>query len=132
MGGVYGPKVMLIDMFAGSGGDFLPWDFKRRGGGKLIGTRTWGGLVGGGPGPALMDGGLVNIPTIGFLHPDGYWAIENVGVPPDIEVEWTPKLVIAGHDPQLERAITEILAELEHYDPVKIQEAPPYPTPARN
>lgn len=126
---VTGPKVMLIDMFAGSGGDFLPYSFKRRGGGKLIGTRTWGGLIGGGPGPALMDGGLVNLPTLAFMYPEGAWGIENEGVAPDIEVEWTPKIVIGGTDPQLERAITEILADLERYTGIrKLEESPPNPT----
>jgi len=122
---------MLIDMFAGSGGDFLPYSFKRRGGGKLIGTRTWGGLVGGGPGPVLMDGGLVNIPTLGFIYPEGKWGIENIGVPPDIEVEWTPKTVIAGHDPQLERGIRELMKALKKYKPIKLEKAPPFPTTAR-
>ena len=120
---------MLIDMFAGSGGDFLPYSFKRRGGGKLIGTRTWGGLIGGGRGPALMDGGRVNLPTLAFMYPEGKWGIENEGVAPDIEVEWTPKTVIAGTDPQLERAIEEILRDLESYDGLrKLEKSPPNPT----
>lgn len=129
---VPGPKVMLIDMFAGSGGDFLPYSFRSRGGGKLIGTRTWGGLVGGGPGPDLIDGGRVNLPTLGFIHPDGRWAIENEGVVPDIEVEMLPKPVIAGGDPQLEKAIEVILEELGEWQPIMLKEAPPFPTTARD
>jgi tricorn protease len=129
VGIVTGPKVMLIDMFAGSGGDFLPYSFKRRGAGKLIGTRTWGGLIGGGPGPPLMDGGLVNLPTLAFMYPEGAWGIENEGVTPDIEVEWTPKTVIEGTDPQLERAIVEIMKELQNYQGTKkLEESPPNPT----
>ena len=95
----------------------------------MIGTRTWGGLIGGGPGPALMDGGLVNLPRLAFMYPEGAWGIENEGVAPDIEVEWTPKVVIAGTDPQLERAITEIMTELENYEGIKkLKESPPNPT----
>jgi tricorn protease len=129
VGIVTGPKVMLIDMFAGSGGDFLPYSFKRRGAGKLIGTRTWGGLIGGGPGPPLMDGGLVNLPTLAFMYPEGAWGIENEGVAPDIEVEWTPRTVIEGTDPQLERAIVEIKKELQDYQGIKkLEESPANPT----
>ena len=126
VGGIFGPKVMLIDMFAGSGGDFMPYSFRYRGVGKLIGTRTWGGLVGGGPGPAFMDGGRVNLPFLAFIRPDGQWAIENEGVPPDIEVEMTPKAVIDGHDPQLEKGVEVVLDALKTWKPVKLQKAPPF------
>jgi len=127
VGGVFGPKVMLIDMFAGSGGDFMPYSFRYRGAGKLIGTRTWGGLIGGGPGPVFMDGGRVNLPFLAFIQPDGHWGIENVGVPPDIEVEMTPKPVIDGHDLQLEKGVAVLLDQLKTWKPVKLEHAPPFP-----
>jgi tricorn protease len=122
---------MLIDQFAGSGGDYLPYTFKFVGAGPLIGTRTWGGLVGGGPIVPLMDGGFLNIPFVRFIDPYGNWSVENEGVPPDIEVEQIPKDVIAGRDPQLERGIEVILEMLEGYEPPNPDTKPPAPTPAR-
>lgn len=130
-GAIFGPKVMLIDQFAGSGGDYLPYTFKFVGAGPLIGTRTWGGLVGGGPIVPLMDGGFLNIPFVRFIDPYGNWSVENEGVPPDIEVEQIPKDVIAGRDPQLERGIEVILEMLEGYEPPNPDTKPPAPTPAR-
>src|ERR1035441_5872140 len=92
-----GPKVMIINERAGSGGDAMPWYFKRAGVGKLIGTRTWGGLVGMAGGPALMDGGFVGAPSSGIYNPlSGEWEVENIGVAPDIEVEQDPALVRKG------------------------------------
>jgi tricorn protease len=110
---IFGPKVMIINEFAGSGGDALPQFFRRRNLGKLVGKRTWGGLIGIYDYPALMDGGFVTAPRLAIFSPDGEWEVENEGVAPDIEVEMTPKLVIEGHDPQLERAIELIMQELE-------------------
>ncbi len=130
-GAIFGPKVMLIDQFAGSGGDYLPYTFKLVGAGPLIGTRTWGGLIGGGPLVPLMDGGFLNVPYFRFLDPHGGWSVENEGVPPDIEVEQIPKDVIAGRDPQLERGIEEILKMLKDYEPPNPDEAPAPPTPAK-
>ena len=79
---------MIINERAGSGGDAMPWYFRRAGVGKLIGTRTWGGLVGMAGGPPLMDGGFVGAPSSGIYNPlTGEWEVENIGVPPDIEVE---------------------------------------------
>ena len=99
--GIFGPKVMIINERAGSGGDAMPWYFKRAGVGKLIGTRTWGGLVGMAGGPPLMDGGFVGAPSSGIYNPiTGEWEVENIGVPPDIEVEQDPALVRKGRDPQ--------------------------------
>jgi len=124
---VFGPKLMLIDEKAGSGGDYMPWAFRYMGIGRLIGTTTWGGLIGTG-GIPLIDGGIAMIPFFRYFNADNGWAIENQGVEPDIEVPLEPSEMIAGRDPQLERAIEEILAELEVYQPVKPAAAPPYPT----
>jgi len=126
---IQGPKVMLIDETAGSGGDLLPWMFRKFKLGKLIGKRTWGGLVGTLGFPVLMDGGYVTAPNLAIWTEDG-WVVENVGVPPDIEVEQWPAEVINGHDPQLEKAIEVILNELEENPPVK-PERPPYPVKVR-
>ncbi len=124
-GAIHGPKVMLIDETAGSGGDLLPYMFRKFKLGRLIGKATWGGLVGTLGYPVLMDGGYVTAPNVAIWDEDG-WVVENVGVPPDIEVEQTPAEVIAGHDPQLEKAIEVILEELEA-DPPTTLERPPYP-----
>lgn len=123
---IFGPKVMIINEYAGSGGDALPLYFRRRGLGKLVGKRTWGGLVGIYDYPILMDGGSVTAPRMAIFSPDGQWEVENEGVSPDIEVEMTPKLVIEGHDPQLEKAVEVVLEELER-NPVKKAQMPPYP-----
>jgi tricorn protease len=120
-----GPKVMLIDETAGSGGDLLPWMFRKFKLGPLIGKRTWGGLVGTLGFPVLMDGGGVTAPNLAIWTEDG-WIVENVGVPPDIEVEQTPAEVIAGHDPQLEKAIQVVMDALKKNPPKKLQR-PPYP-----
>lgn len=127
-GVVPGPKVMLINEYAGSGGDFLPWSFRYTGLGPLIGKRTWGGLIGISVNPRLIDGGVLTVPFFRYFDPDGNWTIENQGVAPDIEVEQTPKAVIAGHDPQLERGIEEILKALTTYEPVRLLTSPPDPT----
>lgn len=126
---IQGPKVMLIDETAGSGGDLLPWMFRKFKLGKLIGKRTWGGLVGTLGFPILMDGGYVSAPNLAIWTEDG-WIVENVGVPPDIEVEQLPAEVINGRDPQLEKAIEVILNELKENPPVK-PERPPYPVKVR-
>jgi len=125
-GAIFGPKVMIINESAGSGGDAMPWYFHRAGVGKLIGKRTWGGLVGIFPIPALMDGGMVTAPNHAVFNPDGKYDVENHGVDPDIEVESDPELVRQGHDPQLERAVQEILSELAEH-PLPEPKRPPYP-----
>ena len=122
---IQGPKVMLINELAGSGGDMLPWMFRKFGLGKLIGKRTWGGLVGMLGFPELMDGGWITAPNLAIWTGDGF-VVENVGVPPDIEVEQTPALVIQGHDPQLEKAIEVVMEELER-NPPQEPVRPPYP-----
>jgi tricorn protease len=109
---VFGPKVMLIDETAGSGGDLLPWMFRKFELGTLVGKRTWGGLVGILEFPVLMDGGRVTAPNIAFFTEDGF-IVENEGVPPDIEVEQSPAEVEAGKDPQLDRANELVLDQLE-------------------
>jgi len=123
---IQGPKVMLIDETAGSGGDLLPWMFHKFQLGPLIGKRTWGGLVGTLGFPVLMDGGTVTAPNLAIWTPEGGWVVENVGVPPDIEVEQTPADVIAGRDPQLEKAIQVVMEELKK-NPPKEPKRPPYP-----
>lgn len=111
--GIFGPKVMIINESAGSGGDLLPFMFRAMGIGPLVGTRTWGGLVGIWDVPPLMDGGGITAPRGGFYNLKGEWDVENLGVAPDVPVEQTPKDVIAGKDPQLERAVQEALKLLE-------------------
>jgi tricorn protease len=124
--GIFGPKVMIIDETAGSGGDLLPWMFRKFGLGKLIGKRTWGGLVGILGFPVLMDGGRVTAPDLAIFTEDG-WVVENVGVPPDIEVEQDPAAVAKGQDPQLDRAIKEVLAELAKNPALGAPKRPPFP-----
>jgi tricorn protease len=123
---IYGPKVMVINQFAGSGGDALPWLFRKAQLGPLVGVRTWGGLVGIGGYPVLIDGGTVTAPriAIGGLH--GHWEVENQGIPPDIEVWQDPKLTREGHDPQLEAAVHEAMRLLSAH-PVPNYQPPPYP-----
>lgn len=123
---IQGPKAMLIDENAGSGGDLLPWMFRKFEMGPLIGRRTWGGLVGILGYPDLMDGGSLTSPNLAFWSEDEGFGIENVGVPPDIEVEITPKDFAAGRDTQLDKAIEVLLQQLEA-NPVVLPKRPPYP-----
>ncbi len=129
LGAIHGPKVMLIDETAGSGGDLLPWMFNKLEMGPLVGKRTWGGLVGILGFPVLMDGGQVTAPNLAIWTEDGF-IVENVGVPPDVEVEQTPADVIAGRDPQLEKAIEIALQQLEANPPKRLTR-PPFPIRAR-
>jgi tricorn protease len=117
---IFGPKVMIINELAGSGGDAMPLFFRRRGLGKLVGKRTWGGLVGIYDNPVLMDGGFVSAPRLAIFSPDGEWEVENEGVAPDVEVGMAPKAVIEGRDPQLEKAVEIVLAELEAKPPARV------------
>lgn len=125
LGAIHGPKVMLIDETAGSGGDLLPWMFRKLEMGTLVGKRTWGGLVGTLGFPTLMDGGYITAPNLAIWTEDGF-VVENEGVPPDVEVEQTPADVIAGRDPQLEKAIEIALQQLEANPPKKLTR-PPFP-----
>jgi tricorn protease-like protein len=121
----HGPKCMLINGLAGSGGDMFPWLFRQAGLGKLIGTRTWGGLVGISGNPQLIDGAVLTVPTFGFYEKDGTWGVEGHGVDPDIEVIDDPALMTEGGDPQLDAAIALMLAEIEKNPYVP----PPRPLP---
>jgi tricorn protease len=123
---IQGPMAMIIDETAGSGGDLLPWMFRKFKMGPLVGQRTWGGLVGILGFPVLMDGGGITAPNLAIWTPEDGWVVENEGVPADIEVEQTPADVIAGRDPQLEKAIEVVMAELKK-TPSKKAGRPPYP-----
>jgi tricorn protease len=123
---IYGPKTMIINEFAGSGGDAMPWYFRKAHIGPLVGMRTWGGLVGIGGYPTLMDGGSVTAPRWAIYGLKGEWEVENHGITPDVEVEFDPKLVREGHDPQLEKAVEVVLDLLKKSPPEKYA-APPYP-----
>jgi tricorn protease len=121
-----GPKVMIINEVAGSGGDAMPWLFHQEKVGTLVGKRTWGGLVGIGAIPVLMDGGTVTSPSFGYFSPEGKWQIENHGTDPDVVVEQDPKAVSEGHDPQLEKAVSVAMQELAQH-PVQEPAKPSYP-----
>jgi tricorn protease len=121
-----GPKVMLVNEWSGSGGDAFPYYFKQAGLGPLVGTRTWGGLIGISGAPPLVDGGSVTVPTFSIYSTEGKWIIENEGVTPDITVLDDPGLMAQGRDPQLERAIKEAMSLLEK-NPPKRPKRPPYP-----
>jgi tricorn protease len=123
---IFGPKVMIINEMAGSGGDMMPWMFRYSRTGQLVGKRTWGGLVGVSQYPALMDGGNVTSPSFGFFSPKGQWDVENHGTPPDVEVDMDPKAVHDGHDPQLEKAVAIAMEEMKTH-PVPQPNRPPFP-----
>ncbi|MEP7365287.1 MAG: PDZ domain-containing protein [Acidobacteriota bacterium] len=128
LGAIFGPKVMMINEFAGSGGDSMPWYFRKAGIGQLVGKTTWGGLVGGGGGfPNLMDGGSVTAPSVGWWDPyTGEWVAENVGIHPDVEVDLEPKSWRQGHDTQLEKAVEVLMVELKKPKPA-MKPRPPFP-----
>ena len=127
MAALFGPKVMVINERAGSGGDLLPYLFRFRGIGPLVGTKTWGGLVGTWDTPPLIDGGGFVAPRGGFFDVNGEWAVEAEGVAPDIEVRNDPAPVIAGGDPQLEAAVREALRLLDNGGRVILEDEPPPP-----
>jgi tricorn protease len=122
----FGPKAMLINGWSGSGGDCFPFYFKQSGLGPLVGMRTWGGLIGMTGSPPLVDGGGVTVPTFGIYSTNGQWIIEGHGVDPDIEVVDDPGLMARGGDPQLERAVAELLRQLKKHPPHEVKR-PPYP-----
>ena len=126
LAGIWGPKVMLINEFAGSGGDMMPYMFRQEQLGPLIGRKTWGGLVGIWDFPPLIDGGIVTVPRGGFYNLNGEWDVENKGIAPDVDVAITPKDMAAGRDPQLERAVDEALRLLKEH-PVNLQKEPAAP-----
>jgi tricorn protease len=126
--GIWGPKVMIVNEMAGSGGDLMPYMFKRRKVGLLVGKRTWGGLVHTADTPLFIDGGSMIAPRGGFFSRDGKWAVENEGVAPDIDVENWPKDVVAGRDPQLERAVQEAMRMLKERPVERLPKEPAPPT----
>jgi tricorn protease len=123
---IVGPKVMLANEWSGSGGDMLPWLFKSAKLGPLVGKRTWGGLVGIGGYPVLLDGGTVTAPHFGFFSPQGKWEVENHGTDPDYDVEFEPKAWRAGRDTQLEKAVELAMADLKK-NPVGEPHRPAFP-----
>jgi tricorn protease len=125
-GAIFGPKAMIVNSSAGSGGDAMPWYFRKAGLGTLVGTRTWGGLVGISGYPTLIDGGSVTAPRYAIYGLDGDWEVEGKGIPPDVQVEELPKDFAAGHDVQLERAVGIVLQQLKEH-PVPESPLPPYP-----
>jgi len=127
--GIWGPKVMVTNEAAGSGGDLLPYMFKRMDLGPTVGRTTWGGLVGIWDTPPLIDGGFLTVPRGGFYNLEGEWDVENEGVAPDVKVIQTPRDVINGADPQLDRAVKEALQRLGEEDPILPEPAPPTPAP---
>ena len=127
MGVHAGPKAMLINGLAGSGGDMFPWLFRHNDLGPLIGTRTWGGLVGISGNPGLIDGGYTAVPTFGFYETDGTWGIEGHGVDPDIEVMDDPGLMLDGGDPQLQKAVEVMLEALANGEGARPVERPASP-----
>ncbi len=126
--GIWGPKVMIINEMAGSGGDLMPWMFRYRKIGPLVGKRTWGGLVHTADTPQFIDGGSMIAPRGGFFTKEGKWAVENEGTPPDIDVENWPKDMIAGRDPQLEKAVDEALRLLKEKPVNRMTTEPPPPS----
>jgi tricorn protease len=131
VGAIFGPKVMIVNQSAGSGGDAMPWYFRKAGIGKLIGTRTWGGLVGIGGYPPLLDGGYVMAPRYAIYGIQGDWEVENRGITPDVPVEELPKDIAGGHDKQLETGVQMVLDELKA-NPVPQIPIPPYPNYHKN
>jgi tricorn protease len=123
---IYGPKVMIINEYAGSGGDLMPWLFRKAGVGTLVGKRTWGGLVGVYDFPPLIDGGFVSAPRVAFYNLQGEWDVENYGTPPDIEVDFDPAAWRQGKDTQLEKAVQVAMEQLKKNPPLKPKK-PAYP-----
>jgi tricorn protease len=126
VGAIFGPKAMVINQSAGSGGDAMPWYFRKAKLGTLVGVKTWGGLVGIGGYPTLLDGGGVTAPRYAIYGLHGEWEVEGHGIAPDIEVEELPKEVAAGHDAQLEKAVQVVLQQLKEH-PVPEIPIPPAP-----
>jgi tricorn protease len=123
---IYGPKVMIINEDAGSGGDALPWYFRKAGTGPLVGKNTWGGLIGIGGYPELIDGGRVTAPRWALYGLSGDWEVENHGIKPDYDVDYDPAFVRQGHDPQLDKAV-EVILQLMKEHPAPEYKRPPYP-----
>lgn len=123
---IFGPKVMITNQFAGSGGDWLPWAFKHTGLGPTVGEKTWGGLVGIYGYPPLIDGGTVTAPRVAFFTPSGAWEVENHGVAPDVPIVLDPKGWREGHDVQLEKAVSVAMDALQRSTRARPR-VPPFP-----
>ena len=129
--GILGPKVLLINELAGSGGDYFPWAFRQQQAGPLVGARTWGGLVKSSVHYPLVDGGAVTAPDNAVFDPiNNKWIAENEGVPPDIEVLLDARSLAAGRDPQLERGVQEALRLLQARGTQRVT-PPPFSRPSR-
>ena len=128
---IYGPKVMMINEMSGSGGDALPWYFRKAGIGPLVGKKTWGGLVGIGGYPELIDGGHVTAPRAGIYGLNGDWEVENHGIAPDVEVDLEPAAWRQGRDSQLEKAIEVVMQQLKEH-PLPEIKRPPFPNYHKN
>jgi tricorn protease len=128
---IYGPKVMIINEMAGSGGDAQPWYFRKAGIGPLVGKQTWGGLVGIWGYPEFIDGGGVTAPRGAIFGLKGDWEVEGHGIPPDYDVDLDPAAVRQGHDPQLEKAVAVVL-DLLNKNPLPKYKKPPYPNHHQN
>ena len=126
--GIWGPKVMIVNEMSGSGGDYLPYMFKARKLGSIVGKRTWGGLVHTADTPVFVDGGSMIAPRGGYFAADGHWAVENEGVTPDVDVENWPKDLVGGHDRQLERAVEVAMKQLAEKPVTRMMKEPPPPT----
>jgi tricorn protease len=126
VGAIFGPKAMLVNEYSSSGGDALPYYFRETGLGPLIGKRSWGGLVGIYGEPLLMDGARVTAPRVAFFNAKGEWAVENIGVAPDIEVDLDPRAWREGRDPQIERAVEAVMEALKK-NPAPAPKRPAYP-----
>jgi tricorn protease len=125
--GIFGPKVMITNEMAGSGGDAMPWLFRKSGIGPLVGKRTWGGLVGHYTNPVdLIDQGFTGTPNLAFYTTDSKWEIENHGVAPDVEVDLDPKAWRQGTDTQLEKAV-QVVMEMLAKNPAPTPKRPAYP-----
>ena len=124
-----GPKAMLVNGWSGSGGDCLPWMFRKANLGPVIGQRTWGGLIGMTGAPLLIDGGHVTVPTFSIYDTNGEWIIEGEGVSPDITVMDDPAELAKGNDPQLDRALAEVMSSLQANPPAQ-PKRPAYPNRA--
>ena len=125
--GIWGPKVMIINEMSGSGGDLMPYMFKLRNVGPLVGKRTWGGLVGIWDTPLFVDGGIMYAPRGGFFARDGKWAVENEGISPNVDVEDWPREMADGHDAQLERSVAVALQMLRDHPVKRMTQEPPSP-----
>jgi tricorn protease len=120
----FGSMAMLINGWSGSGGDAFPDFFRKAGLGPLIGTRTWGGLIGLTGMPSLIDGGSVTAPTFRMYNPDGTWFKEGYGVDPDIEVKEDPTALAKGIDPQIQKAIEQVMKQIAERGPIHPKEPP--------